>query len=149
MWTTPEVRRFLWDDEIVPRERTVAACEESTRLFAERGYGPWIARDTTGQLVGFGGFWHFPGHDGAELLYGVAAECWHQGLGVEIARAIIDYGFTRLGMTEIIASTDAPNQRSVRILERLGHYVGGDALRYYSITPTPPTTVSSRNTTGQ
>lgn len=134
LWTTPEVRRFLWDDEIVPRERTATVCEESGRLFAERGYGLWLAWDATQQLVGFGGFWHFPGHEGAELLYGVAATQWGNKLGAEIARAIIDYGFTRLGMTEIIASTDAPNERSVRLLERLGRYVRGEATRYYRIT---------------
>lgn len=135
LWTTPEVRRFLWDGEIVPRERTAGICDESVLLFAEHAYGLWMARDATAQLVGFGGFWHFPGHEGAELLYGVAASSWHQGFGLEIAQAIIDYGFTRLGMREIIASTDAPNERSIRILERLGQYVRGDATRYYRITP--------------
>ena len=45
-----------------------------------------MARDATGQLVGFGGFWQFPGHDGAELLYGAAASCWHQGLGIDLER---------------------------------------------------------------
>jgi hypothetical protein len=33
VWSSPGVRRFLWDDEIIPIERTRAAIEKSQRTF--------------------------------------------------------------------------------------------------------------------
>jgi RimJ/RimL family protein N-acetyltransferase len=110
-------------------------CEESARLFADRKYGLWLARDESRTLVGFGGFWHFPDRDGPELVYGVAADRWRQGFGTEIARALVDYGFTTLGWPEILASVDAPNTTSVRMLERLGRYVRGTDILFFRITP--------------
>ena len=55
-----------------------------------------------------------------ELLYGVADNYLKQGYGREIARAVIQYGFSTLDMTEIRASCDEPNHDSRRLLEALG-----------------------------
>ena len=54
-----------------------------------------------------------------ELLYGLGRAYWGQGLATEIATAIVAYGVERLHMREIRASTDPPNEASVRLLERL------------------------------
>lgn len=45
---------------------------------------------------------------------------WGRGLGRSAATAGLDYGFDRLGMDEIWAEALDANQRSVRILRRLG-----------------------------
>lgn len=45
---------------------------------------------------------------------------WGQGLGRLAAAAGLDYGFDRLGLRIISAEALAANQRSVRILQRLG-----------------------------
>ena len=45
---------------------------------------------------------------------------WRQGLAIEAARAIIDYGFTRLGMDKIYAQTSESNIASWRMMEKLG-----------------------------
>lgn len=121
LWTSPGVRRFLWDDETIPIERTMATIETSERLFADYGFGLWgaWARETPG-LVGFGGLWYFRDPPELELLYGVGEETWGRGYAGEIARAVIDFGFGPLDMPEIHASTDAANQQSVRVLEKLG-----------------------------
>jgi RimJ/RimL family protein N-acetyltransferase len=41
LWTTVGVRRFLWDNEVVPLERTQAIVEKSVALMATDGYGLW------------------------------------------------------------------------------------------------------------
>src|SRR5688500_7048004 len=62
LWTDADVRRFLWDGEIIPLEQTAAILDESERLFSteRRGlWGAWTRADDA--LGGFGGFWTFPG----------------------------------------------------------------------------------------
>ena len=43
LWSSPGVRRFLWDDEIIPIARTRAAIEQSQTMFDEQAYGLWGA----------------------------------------------------------------------------------------------------------
>jgi hypothetical protein len=51
------VRKYLWDDEVIARQRTASLVEESLRLFAAHGYGLWGARFyDREELVGFRGF---------------------------------------------------------------------------------------------
>jgi RimJ/RimL family protein N-acetyltransferase len=121
LWTDVDVRRFLWDGECIPVERTRAVITESERLFTteRRGlWGAWLRSDK--QLCGFGGFWYFRDPPDLELLYGLGRVYWHQGLATELATAVVEYGVSRLGMSDIRASTDAPNEASVRVLDRLG-----------------------------
>jgi ribosomal-protein-alanine N-acetyltransferase len=121
LWTTPEVREFFWDGEIIPLDRTTSIATESTRLFATRGFGLWAAR-LCGEagLAAFGGLWYFRDPPELELLYGVGAEHWRRGLATEIAGAVTSYAFQDLGHQVIRASTDAGNTASVRVLEKLG-----------------------------
>lgn len=125
LWTHPDVRRYLWDDVVIPPEQTAAIIAESERLFATEGYGLWGARlpEEPG-LVGFGGFWYFRDPPELELLFGIAAPRWGQGLATELAARILRFGLDRVGLTEVRASTDAPNAASVRVLEKLGFVQG-------------------------
>jgi ribosomal-protein-alanine N-acetyltransferase len=121
LWIDADVRRFLWDGEIISRARTAAVVAESRRLFATGRRGLWGAWNRLGgQLCGFGGFWYFRDPPELELLFGLERDSWGQGLATELAAAIVEYGVGQLGMREIQASTDAANQPSVRVLERLG-----------------------------
>ena len=45
---------------------------------------------------------------------------WGQGLAAAAARVLIRYGFEALGFNEIIASTDASNEASIRVMEKAG-----------------------------
>jgi RimJ/RimL family protein N-acetyltransferase len=121
LFTQPGVRRFLWDDDIIPRERTAAVVERSTALFATHGFGLWaVSFKDRAAIVGFCGFWYFHEPPLRELLYGIAPEHWNTGLATEAANAMIRYGFDVVGFARIEASTDAANTASVRVMERAG-----------------------------
>jgi len=127
LWTTPGVRRFLWDDEIIPLKQTADVVRRSHALFAERGLGLWGAqlrdsasRHEEGKLAGFAGYWFFRDPPELELLYGVAEPLWGRGLATELARVMVDYAWAALGFHEVHASTDGGNSASVRVLEKLG-----------------------------
>ena len=121
LWISPGVRRFLWDNEIIPIERAAQAVSRSVELFEEHRFGLWVARlkGSTG-LCGFAGLWPFRDPPEYELLYGVAEPLWGQGYAVEMARAIITYCYDTLDMSVLRASINAPHVASARVLEKLG-----------------------------
>jgi RimJ/RimL family protein N-acetyltransferase len=55
-----------------------------------------------------------------EVSWRLARPYWGRGLAYEGARAAIEDGFYRLEFSEIVAVTTPPNQRSWRLMERLG-----------------------------
>ena len=121
LWTDERVRRFLWDGEESPLERTRGVVEKNCALFEERGFGIWGVRDrSSDELLGFSGYWHFRTPPALELLFGVASGHWGRSIATEASRRIIRYGFEALGFGSIVASTDLGNTASVRVLEKLG-----------------------------
>lgn len=121
LWTDPAVRRYLFDDEIIPRAVVDDEIAGSARLMAARGYGLWAVRlRDTHEIVGFCGYRFFHEPPQLQLLYGLAPAYWRRGLATEAARAMIRYGLDVNGFERIIASADAPNVASHRVLERAG-----------------------------
>ncbi len=146
LWTSPGVRRFLWDGEAIPPEKTRELLRHNQRLFQRRSLGIWGARSREGrELVGFAGFWHFRDPPRLEFLFGVRDDCRGRGYAPEAGRAVIGHAFGRLGMDEIAASTDAGNRASRRALEKLGMTLEGrrvvdglDTLFYRLVRPPTP-----------
>ena len=55
-----------------------------------------------------------------EVAWRLARTYWGRGYATEAARAALDYGFEKLGLTEIVSLTVPANWRSRRVMERLG-----------------------------
>ena len=55
-----------------------------------------------------------------EIGWRLAAEHWGRGYATEGARAALDFGFTQLGLAEIVSFTVPANKRSRRVMEKLG-----------------------------
>jgi len=135
LWTEPDVRRYLWDDQLVPHTRAAAIVDASLMCFTARGFGLWAIRLTAAtNLSGFCGLRPAETGNDIELLYGLAPRHWGCGLATEAARAVLRYGFETLRLARIIAATDAPNVGSIRVLERLG-------MRYETPTSMHTTTL--------
>lgn len=121
LWTDERVRKYIWDGKAIPIEQTREIIEKSEKLFDESGLGLWAIREHgRDELVGFTGYWHFRDPPELELLFGLAPEHWGREYAKEAARSMIEYGFEVLGFEKIVASTDAPNKASVRVLDKLG-----------------------------
>jgi [ribosomal protein S5]-alanine N-acetyltransferase len=119
-WTEPDVRRYLWDDEVISLERAREVLDSSARDFAERRYGLWGACDAaSGALTGFAGCRPWPAGQ-PELMYGLWPAWWGRGLATEAAHGVLAHVFETLGHPVVMAATDPPNTASVRVLERLG-----------------------------
>ena len=62
----------------------------------------------------------FEANSCAEIGYDLSKAHWGKGLMSEALRAIIQYGFDRLGLRRVKADTLSENTRSVKLLDRLG-----------------------------
>jgi [ribosomal protein S5]-alanine N-acetyltransferase len=59
-------------------------------------------------------------HSQAELGFWVAVDCWRQGYATEAARAVVNFGFERLGLNRIYAHHMVRNPASGRVLAKIG-----------------------------
>ena len=59
-------------------------------------------------------------HGRAELGYWVAKPCWGRGYATEAARAMIEYGFSVLGLHRVYAMHFSRNPASGRVMEKCG-----------------------------
>jgi RimJ/RimL family protein N-acetyltransferase len=119
----PHIRRYMMDGQIFPPEWSAAHIRESQALFDRLGIGLWLAHDReTGELVGFCGYLVLPEvHAAPELLYALREPFTGRGLATEMARVCIAEAIRREVFPDgIIASADAINAASVRVLEKLG-----------------------------
>jgi RimJ/RimL family protein N-acetyltransferase len=121
IWTDPDVRRYLWDDIVIPRDRAEEMVAAMLAGAERNGRGMWLVYESAAaEPVGFAGF--LPRQEAAQgaLIYGLLPRAWGRGYATESAQAVVDYGFGSLALETIVASADVPNQASIRVLERLG-----------------------------
>ena len=139
-----QIKRYLLDGADMPRTWAVEAIEISDRLFQTDGVGLWLVE--RGEIViGFSGFRVFEelGPE-PQLLYALSGE--HVGSGYATEAALTMLAQTRrLGWSRVVASVDAPNTASVRVLQKTS-FVGcgrvpggfGHALLFERFETAPP-----------
>lgn len=117
-WTDPQVRRYLFDGAELPAAELAEAVEDSTRSFAEAGWGLWLvfAGD---ELIGTAGLRQLD-ELGPEILYSLVPSVWGKGYASEAARAVLDYALVTLGLPVVLAEVDEGNKASAAIIARLG-----------------------------
>lgn len=124
----PEVVRWVGDGK--PLNRSL--CEQWIHVthanYASRGYGMFaLETREPGATVGFCGLVHPGGQADAEVKYAFHRSSWGQGFATEAVSALLPYGASRFGLTEIIATTAPENAASHRVLLKAGMQRG--ALR--------------------
>jgi ribosomal-protein-alanine N-acetyltransferase len=112
-----EVARYM----LFVRHTSIADAEaflENTKTSPEHGYAVTL-RDG-GQLIGGCGITPVPAHSKGEFGYVLHPDYWGRGLGTEIAKRLIRYGFEDLGLNRICARADTRNPASTRVMIKAG-----------------------------
>jgi ribosomal-protein-alanine N-acetyltransferase len=112
-------RRYLLNP---PQTYTRQHAEElvTRYLGADWNSNPNFALVLDGRVVGHVGFVINGRVPAAELGYSLARVHWGKGLALEAARAAVDWAFPTYDLARVFARADARNERSWRLLERLG-----------------------------
>jgi ribosomal-protein-alanine N-acetyltransferase len=85
------------------------------------GYGIWILRQReTGVFTGRGGLRNevLAGKDEVEIAYGLMPGFWNMGLATEFVEAIVQMGFSEIGLSSPACTTQQDNVASRRVLEK-------------------------------
>lgn len=123
LYTDPQVSRYIPD-----APRTLQETREELEWFLnghpkhpELGLWATIHRPT-GRFIGRCGLlpWTIDGRQEVEVAYLLARAYWGQGLGTEVARALVAYGFEQLGLSRLISLVEAENLASIRVAEKAG-----------------------------
>jgi [ribosomal protein S5]-alanine N-acetyltransferase len=78
----------------------------------------------TGQLLGWCGLKYHEEEELTDIGYRFKKEFWNKGYATEAGQASIDYGFSVLGLKEIVGHAMPDNEASIRVFKKLGmHYV--------------------------
>jgi RimJ/RimL family protein N-acetyltransferase len=89
------------------------------------GWGLWAVEVATGpSFIGFVGLNRprFDAHftPAIEVGWRLARPYWGSGYATEAAAEALRFGFERLGLAEIVSFTTPLNERSIRVMRRLG-----------------------------
>lgn len=123
MNTDEEVMRYF--PNTLTTQETAALVERIKTHIRLHGFGLWAAElKETNAFIGFIGLSipvfsaHFT--PCVEIGWRLARPYWGHGLATEGARAVLAYGFRHFKLNEIVSFTTVHNQRSRRVMEKIG-----------------------------
>lgn len=95
------------------------------RPLVERGWGLWALEvPSIAPFIGFVGLGQvgFQAHftPAVEVGWRLARSHWGRGYATEAARAALGFAFEQLDCEEVVSFTAAVNNRSIRVMRRLG-----------------------------
>jgi ribosomal-protein-alanine N-acetyltransferase len=108
------------------------------------GFGLWAVEVIGGEpFIGFIGLSRpaFEAHftPCVEIGWRLARASWGRGYATEGARAALQFAFARLGLSEVVSMTVPDNQRSRRVMEKLGmRHDPADDFDHPSLPPDSP-----------
>lgn len=122
-----DVCRYLYDSE------PLTSIEEAQELIdfytdpSQDNRNRWcIIEKTSGTSIGTCGFHRWNKVDNiAEIGYDLQGSAWGHGYMSEAMKAALDAGFAHMNLNRIEAFTYVENERSVKLLERLGFMTEG------------------------
>lgn len=127
LFSDPEAMRFIGKPPHAGHDETLAFVRRNQLLFpAEEGVGWAMSLRGAGHFIGYAAHWRLmKQHLRSEIGYQMLKEHWGKGLMTEALRAILGFGFERMGLNSVEAQIDPANTRSRKTLERLGFLQDG------------------------
>jgi RimJ/RimL family protein N-acetyltransferase len=97
--------------------------------YARYGFGRWaVVLKGNDTFIGWCGLKYLPEESEVDVGYRLLPEFWGMGFATETARACNEYGFSKLGLTRIVARVHKENFRSMRVAEKIGMIYEKDIL---------------------
>jgi ribosomal-protein-alanine N-acetyltransferase len=128
IFTQPAVRRFLFDDILLTREQTQSHVDAAAR------HDSWAICNGD-EVVGFVSL--RPTGEDVELTVAIGEKWWGRGIAYAASVAALRHGFVVQQRPRILAAVDLPNERSHKLMAKLGFTSIGESdgliyrLRHY------------------
>lgn len=81
-----------------------------------------VFEKSSGKLIGMGGLtpWNHNSEELIDVTWRLHSVVWGKGYGMELARALVNYGVTHLKLNNLTATITPDNEASKKIAEKLG-----------------------------
>ena len=129
----PEVM-YAWEHGFTQKDVRKWINRQLTR-YRKEGFGYFaVILKEGGNLIGQAGLMKstINGNEAVELGYILDNAYWHNGYGIEAARACLEYAFEELGLKTVCCSIRPENVASIRVAERLGMTLCGSHTVIYN-----------------
>jgi [ribosomal protein S5]-alanine N-acetyltransferase len=120
IFANPQVMKYLGETcQPLSREETKQILESIDGLWQRKNCGRMaVVYRQEDRLIGVAGLRFF--ESDAELFYLLDEPYWGRGLATEIGGAVLRYGFATHGFPRIIAVTRPANEKTLRVLDKIG-----------------------------
>jgi len=114
--------RFIGDKNVHDTADAVRYLQDGPlAMYARQGHGLYaVELKSTRELIGLCGLLLRDGWEEVDIGFALLPEFRMCGYAAEAARATLAYGHQSLGLPRVVAITDPANERSKRLLSRLG-----------------------------
>lgn len=133
-WNDPEVMKYIGDGTWGGDEKVVKKLLQTYLLDYAKNpdLGFWaVIEKQSKRLIGEAGLQKIATTNEIEAGYIFAKAYWGQGFATEVLQALLDYGFKKLKLAEIIALAHPANKASENVMKKCGMiYVGKET--YYN-----------------
>lgn len=133
-WSDPEVTYYMRDEEPLKLREQAEERLRSLQTPDNSAIPMWwkVEIKEGGHLIGTCGYFRWDKqHHRVEVGYDLRPEYWGQGLMPEALQVFIRFGFEEMKLNRIEATTHIENQRSQRVLVKLGFQKEGVLREYY------------------
>ena len=119
----PRVMEFL--PKYLTREESDAMVDRIEEHFRSKGFGLYaVELRSDERFIGYVGL-HTPSFEAhftpcVEIGWRLASDAWGKGFATEGAHAVVRYAFQEIGLKEIVSFTVPANQRSIRVMQKIG-----------------------------
>ena len=116
-----EVTKYTGDGGVVSREETERRIREDVFTdYEKHGFGRLaVELKSENKFIGFTGLKYLEDLKEVDLGYRFMKNYWGMGIATESAKASINLGFEKLGLSKIIAMTLPENTGSIHVLDKL------------------------------
>jgi RimJ/RimL family protein N-acetyltransferase len=115
----PRVSRYMGDGPAPEEEDRALFWRVFSEVYERNAFDVWAVREN-GALVGHAEIKPTKVSGGHELIYALAHSAWGRGLGTELARTVVAYGFETLGLSEVHATVSSENTASLAVMAKVG-----------------------------
>lgn len=123
LYSDADVKKYVYS-EAMTVEETRDELEWAIKVYSEQpGFGLWgTIHKETGEFIGRCGLlqWTIEERPEVEVTYMLAKKYWGQGLGNEVAQALMEYGFEQLKLSRLVCCIDKENQASIKVATKTG-----------------------------
>ena len=125
-----DIMRSYGTGRTFDRDETLEAIARMTNHYDTYGYcAQMMLRKDDGEIVGMGGLQRGPLSECVQFGCVLAKHAWGNGYAFEAGVALLDYGFSELGLERIEAITPASNASAIAVVHKLGMNYEGVLLR--------------------